>query len=338
MAPRRARLVLFARPLDRRRWRAPAKGHLIGRPLRSQGRRLPPAVLHFAQKGHGAGAAVLRPERRWEGSGLRSPQEAAGPRGRRRRLAWLLDWLIERGRCLEYSVGFAVTDQIRTATATVWARARTAAVDDLLDLTHWPPGLWVIIRREHPIPAPGCRCSRKPTGGATRRSPPTPRRIAGVPRSPAPRPRLRLGHLPLAGKDRVLHAQDSGLGRLPSREFTINQAWLQVVTRAADLTAWLRLLALPDPSRRVSPRRCATGSWTSPPAAPKAADNDSDGYPRNGAPHLRVPLAIARAGVANGNGRRKYVKAAGRRAFDCNELVTTAGVVRVGQMGPTGSM
>ena len=49
-------------------------------------------------------------------------------------------------------------------------------------------------------------------------------------------------------------AKNSGLGRLPSREFTINQAWLQVVTLAADLTAWLRLLALPEPLRSCEPK------------------------------------------------------------------------------------
>ena len=52
---------------------------------------------------------------------------------------------------------------------------------------------------------------------------------------------------------------------------------------AADLTAWLRLLALPDDlSRRASRRRCATGSCTSPPASPAAADDDGYGYPRPG--------------------------------------------------------
>jgi hypothetical protein len=39
-------------------------------------------------------------------------------------------------------------------------------------------------------------------------------------------------------------AKDIGLGRFPSREFKINQTWLQLVAIAADLTAWLRLLAL----------------------------------------------------------------------------------------------
>ena len=44
-------------------------------------------------------------------------------------------------------------------------------------------------------------------------------------------------------EDRIRHAKDTGLGRFPSREFAINQAWLMLTAVAADLTAWTRLLA-----------------------------------------------------------------------------------------------
>ena len=84
-------------------------------------------------------------------------------------------------------------------------------------------------------------------------------------------------------EDRIRHAKDSGLGRFPSREFAINQAWLQVVTarRRPD-----RLAAPARParhlSRRASRRRCATGSCTSPPASPAAPGDDGYGCPRPG--------------------------------------------------------
>ena len=45
-------------------------------------------------------------------------------------------------------------------------------------------------------------------------------------------------------EDRIRHAKDTGLGRFPSREFKINQAWLTLTAIAADLVAWLRLLAM----------------------------------------------------------------------------------------------
>ena len=51
-------------------------------------------------------------------------------------------------------------------------------------------------------------------------------------------------------EDRIRHAKDTGLGRFPSREYKINQAWTMVVTLAADLTAWLRLLAKKKKEKR----------------------------------------------------------------------------------------
>ncbi len=45
-------------------------------------------------------------------------------------------------------------------------------------------------------------------------------------------------------EDRIRHAKDTGLNRFPSREFTINQAWLLATQIAADLIAWTRLLAM----------------------------------------------------------------------------------------------
>lgn len=100
-------------------------------------------------------------------------------------------------------------------------------ITGLLDqdrLGTWPAGMRVIVRRERPIPRPSCRCSRKPTGGATRRSRPThDHRTAGLPRGTPPSPRP---------------------GQFPSQEFTINQTWMILAAIAADLVAWLRLLAL----------------------------------------------------------------------------------------------
>ncbi len=53
-------------------------------------------------------------------------------------------------------------------------------------------------------------------------------------------------------EDRIRHAKDSGLGRFPSREFAINQAWLILTQIAADLTAWTRLLALTGDAKALA--------------------------------------------------------------------------------------
>ena len=55
-------------------------------------------------------------------------------------------------------------------------------------------------------------------------------------------------------EDRIRVAKDSGLGRFPSREYSINHAWLALVQVAADLVAWLRLLALPEALKNCEPK------------------------------------------------------------------------------------
>jgi Transposase DDE domain group 1 len=46
----------------------------------------------------------------------------------------------------------------------------------------------------------------------------------------------------------------SGLGRLPSREYAINQAWVQLAAVAADLIAWLQMLALDGDLAKTEPK------------------------------------------------------------------------------------
>jgi hypothetical protein len=55
-------------------------------------------------------------------------------------------------------------------------------------------------------------------------------------------------------EDRIRHAKDSGLGRFPSRAYHINQAWLAATVIAADLVAWLRLLALTSQLATAEPK------------------------------------------------------------------------------------
>ena len=171
----------------------------------------------------------------------------------------LLDWLTEqgmvRGRSLEYSVGFSVTEKIRAAITLVPAKVWTPASQsdgsvrdggDVAELTglidpamrgKWPTGMRVIVRRERPHPgaqlslfeeADGYRYQAFVTNTATGQ-------LAFLEARHRAHARV---------EDRIRHAKDSGLRRFPSREFNINQAWLTLVQIAADLMAWTRLLAL----------------------------------------------------------------------------------------------
>lgn len=178
----------------------------------------------------------------------------------------LLDWLAtqdaKRGRSAEFSVGFAITARVRDAIALVpekaWAPALCADGDardgadvieltGLLDLTRWPVGMRVILRRERPHPGAQLSLLEEADGW----------------RYQAFATNTKSGQLAFLEarhraharvEDRIRHAKDSGLNRLPSREFAINTAWCTAVMIAADLTAWLRLLALAGPLALAEPK------------------------------------------------------------------------------------
>jgi len=166
----------------------------------------------------------------------------------------LLDWLTEqgkaRGRQVEYSVGYAITEKLRDAIKlvpkNVWTPATDpdggireggdiAEVTGLLDLKRWPDGMRVIVRRERPHPGAQLSLFEERDGW---------RYQAFVTNtSTGQLAFLEARHRAHARvEDRIRHAKDSGMGRFPSREFAINQTWLMLTQIAADLTAWTRLL------------------------------------------------------------------------------------------------
>jgi hypothetical protein len=179
----------------------------------------------------------------------------------------LLDWLTSlgqvRGRTVEYSVGFstnntAVTSAISRIPEGVWTpavatdgeirpHADIAEITDLLTLTGWPEGMRVILRREHPHPGAQLSLFEQADGY----------RYQGFATNTSTG---QLGFLEARHRaharveDRIKVAKDTGLGRLPSREWPINQTWIQIAAVAADLTAWLRLLALNDDLLTAEPK------------------------------------------------------------------------------------
>jgi hypothetical protein len=149
-----------------------------------------------------------------------------------------------------WRVGFAVTETIRDAIRlvpkTVWTPALdadggirdggdVAELTGLLDLSRWPDGMRVIIRRERPHPVAQLSLFEERDGW---------RYQAFVTNTGAGQLAFlearHRAHAPV--EDRIRNAKDTGLRRFPSRELAINQAWLTLVQVAADLTAWTRLL------------------------------------------------------------------------------------------------
>jgi Transposase DDE domain group 1 len=114
-------------------------------------------------------------------------------------------------------------------------------------LENWPAGMRVICRREKPSSGAqlslfedinGWRCqliaTNTPTGSAQR---------------------LEARHRPHARvEDRIRTGKDTGLRRLPSEKFAVNQAWCAAAAIGIDLLAWTRLLLLDGDLARAEPK------------------------------------------------------------------------------------
>ena len=224
------------------------------------------------------------PDEHRHGTPILVRSDSAG--GTREWLAHLRGLRDQQGLQVSFSVGFRVTNQVKDAIGRLPESAWTVAVDaageprpvdetglpvapvaeltGLLGLTNagWP-------RDAGPGP-PGTTPSRRPDqpdGSGRRLALPMcgdrhPDRAAGVARGAAPRPR--------PGRGPHQSVKQTGMGRFPSREFAINQAWLQLAITAADLIAWTQTTLLDAVWPRPNRRSCATGCCTPPPGSSTA--------------------------------------------------------------------
>jgi hypothetical protein len=173
-----------------------------------------------------------------------------------------LNWLTRPGRRLAYSVGFTMTDDVCDAIAKIPARAWTPAYDNdrqvrdgawvaeltgVMDLSAWPKGIRVIVRKERPHPRAQLRftdigghrftCFATSTRGG---------QLAD----------LELRHRRRARcEDRIRCAKDTGLRNLPLHGYAQNQIWCEIAALASELLAWTTTLALDGQARRWEPKR-----------------------------------------------------------------------------------
>lgn len=182
---------------------------------------------------------------------------ADGAGGTREFITWLT------GRRLAHSVGFTLpvnTPQLyQLIPEAVWTPAYDADGQErdgadvaeftgLLTLKGWPAGMRVIVRRERPHPGAQLRFEDvdgyRLTAFATNTS------------------RGQLADLELRHRrrarceDRIRVAKDTGLRNLPLHGFDQNRIWCQLVALAAELTAWMGMLAHPTgQARKWEPKR-----------------------------------------------------------------------------------
>jgi hypothetical protein len=177
---------------------------------------------------------------------------------------------------LEYTVGFAVKENVSIAIDTIPDQAWRAALDgegenrdgaQVAELTawmptpvrdthrsathKWPPGMRVIACRERPHPGAQLRLTdhngwRITCFATNTRGPGWTLAVLEV----RHRQRARC-------EDRIRSLKDTGLRNLPFHGYHQNRIWLEVVALAADLLAWTQTLAFDEhePARRWEPKR-----------------------------------------------------------------------------------
>jgi hypothetical protein len=159
-----------------------------------------------------------------------------------------LDWLVSQR--LSYSVGFTLPDDFADVLPRIPKLAWTPAYDGdgrvrdgawvadvtgLLNLSSWPKGMRVIVRKERPHPGAQLRITDIDGHRVTAFATNTPRgQLAD----------LELRHRRRArAEDRIRTAKDTGLRNLPLHDFGQNQIWCAIVALAVELTAWMQMLA-----------------------------------------------------------------------------------------------
>jgi hypothetical protein len=176
----------------------------------------------------------------------------------------LLAWLTRRR--LSYSVGFSlpgdltsIQNKLATIPEQLWEPAYdadgqprpgafVAEVTDLFDLTSWPPGMRLIVRKERPHPGAQLRITDLDGMRITAFVTNTTRgQLAD----------LELRHRRRArAEDRIRCAKDTGLANLPLHDLAQNSIWCAIVSLASELTAWMQTLALiGHDARRWEPKR-----------------------------------------------------------------------------------
>jgi len=166
-------------------------------------------------------------------------------------------------RCdLRFSFGYELTDAVRAAILTTAEDAWTPALDqdhndrpngqvveitDRIDLSSWPAGSRVIVRRERPHP--GAQFSFTDHDGyrfqaiLTDQSDPD---IAVLERRHRQRARV---------EDRIRDDKDTGLAKLPFKAFALNEVWIEIVMLAHDLIVWTQTLLVDGALSKAEPKR-----------------------------------------------------------------------------------
>ena len=163
---------------------------------------------------------------------------------------------------LRFSFGYDLTEAVRQAILELpedaWVSAldqdgaerdngEVAEITELVDLSSWPKGSRLIVRRERPHPGAqlwfidhdGYRFQAILTDQDDQDIAVTERR------------HRQRAHV----EDRIRDDKDTGLAKLPFKEFALNEAWVEIVMLAHDLIVWTQALVLSGELAKAEPKR-----------------------------------------------------------------------------------
>lgn len=172
----------------------------------------------------------------------------------------LIDWCREAD--IRYSVGYELTDQVRAAILKVpentwvpaitkegWTRGNgeVAELTGDVDLSAWPSGSRLIVRRERAHP--GAQLSFTDHDGHRFQVVLTDQQDPDI-------QVLECRHRQRAHvEDDIRIDKDTGLRKLPFHEFALNEVWLELVLIAHNLIAWTQTLLLHGDLAKAEPKR-----------------------------------------------------------------------------------
>jgi hypothetical protein len=171
----------------------------------------------------------------------------------------LVDYCAEAN--MRFSVGYDLSETVRAeilkVAADAWAPAQNpdggtrkngevVEITDSLDLSTWPKGSRVIVRRERPHP--GAQLSFTDVDGYRFQAILTDQpdqNIAAV----------ECRHRQHAHvEDRIRDDKDTGLSKFPFKDFEMNEVWLEIVGLSHDLLVWTQALLLDGELAKAEPK------------------------------------------------------------------------------------
>jgi len=162
---------------------------------------------------------------------------------------------------MRFSVGYELTEIVRAAILEIPDDAWVVALDQDgslrdngevaeitagVELSSWPDGSRLIVRRERPHP--GAQLSFSDHDGHRFQAILTDQTggIAELERRHRARARV---------EDRIRDDKDTGLAKFPFKQFALNEVWLEIVLLAHDLIVWTQALLLDGELAKAEPKR-----------------------------------------------------------------------------------